>query len=355
MNLIFSFKGEKLYMNVHKQIVGTLDKCYALSTLPLGGETCLLVAAEKHDACLLLDGAGHILERVMDEPGGVMTMVPVPGRDGVFFTTHGFYSPNDAAQARLDCVEKTADGWRVTTVAQLPFVHRFDLLPVGDVTYVLACTLKSGHEYKDDWRSPGKLWTGVLGEDPAAPLALTEYRAGLGHNHGYTRYTDGQGKLSGIVSCDEGVFRVSPPDAPGAAWRMERLLDLPCSDAVLLDLDGDGRPELLTLSPFHGDSLAIWHLRGESYELVYEHPEKLPFLHAICAGEPCGRPAVFVGCRGGERRLLVFRWSAVAGYFCEELDRGAGAANCMLFERDGHPALLAANRECDEIAVYDLL
>ena len=251
-------------MHYKKTIVGRLEKCYALAPLSVGGSKLMLVAAEKHDACLLLDLDGKIVERVMDEPGGVMTMVAVPGRESAFYTTHCSYSPNDSAEARLDYVRKTGEGWLVSTVAELPFLHRFDLISAGPTTYILACTLKSEHEYKDDWRSPGKLWTGVLGPDPAAPLELAEFCGDLGHNHGYTRFEE-RGTISGIVSCDEGVFRIFPPPAPGEAWRKERLLQEPCSDAVMLDLDGDGLPELFTISPFHGDALSIWHLEDGLY------------------------------------------------------------------------------------------
>ena len=46
-------------------------------------------------------------------------------------------------------------GWKVTTVADLPYVHRFDILQRGGVTYLIACCIKSNYEYKDDWRFPG--------------------------------------------------------------------------------------------------------------------------------------------------------------------------------------------------------
>ena len=343
-------------MQYKKQILGELEKCYALSSVPVDGRPCLLVAAEKKNPCYRFDLDGTRLDTVWEEPGGVMTMVPVPGKEGVFLTTQKFYSPNDSAEAYLACCEKQSEGWRRTKIADLPFVHRFDLIPAGDVTYVLACTLKSGHEYKNDWRFPGKLLVGVLGEDPAAPLELTVLREGLGHNHGYTRF-EKDGILSGIVSCDEGVYRVAPPQRPGEDWSIEVLLEgVPCSDAVLLDLDGDGQEELFTISPFHGDTIRIWRRENGTFVRAYEYPEKLPFLHAIYGGVVYGRPTVYAGNREGERLLLGFWYDPSAGeYKYDEVDRGSGAANCMLFERDGHPALLASNRETDEMAVYDIL
>ncbi len=342
-------------MRYEKQILGELEKCYALSKVTVGAASHLLVAAEKKNPCYLFDLEGNRVETVWEGPGGVMTMVPVPDMDGVFLATHEFYSPNDSANACLVCAKRGGKGWKVTEIASLPFVHRFDILPRNGVNYVLACTLKSDHEYKNDWRFPGKLWVGILPEDPASPLELTVLREGLSHNHGYTRYEE-DGVLSGIVSCDQGVFRVTPPAMPGSAWSVETLLETPASDAVMIDMDWDGAPELLTVSPFHGDAVAIWHADASgAYREVYTYPEKLPFLHAIWGGEVYGRPTVYIGNREGDRLLLGFYYDAERGeYAFETVDAGRGAANCMLFERDGHPALLAANRETDEIAVYDI-
>ena len=343
-------------MRYVKQKIDELEKCYALSPLTVDGRPHLLVAAEKKNPCYLFDLDGNRKDVVWTEPGGIMTMVPVPGMDGTFLSTHEFYSPNDSANARLVCARRGERGWTVTDIAQLPFVHRFDIFSRGGVNYVLACTLKSDHEYKNDWRFPGKLWTGILPDDPAQPLELTVLREGLGHNHGYTRFEEG-GVVSGIISCDEGVFQVTPPASVGAPWQVEQLLAQPASDAVKMDLDGDGRPELFTISPFHGDTIAIWHLddNGE-YQAAYRYPQELPFLHAICGGTVYGRPTVYAGNREGDRLLLGFFFDKASGEYRYELvDQGCGPANCMLFERNGRPALLASNREVDEIAIYDIV
>lgn len=338
-----------------KQRLGELEKCYALSAVTVGEVPHLLVAAEKKDPCFLFDLDGNCIETVWTQPGGVMTMVPVPGKDGVFLATHKFYSPNDSAEAHLVCAVRGNNGWRVHKIAELPFVHRFDILERDGVQYILACTLKSGHEYKNDWRFSGKLWGAVLPEDPTMPLDLKELACGLSHNHGYTRYEE-NGLAYGIVSCEEGVFQVSPPDALGESWSMEKLLDVSASDAVKLDLDGDGRQELFVISPFHGDQLSIWHEEEKGrWREVYHHERALPFLHAITGGVVYGCPSVFVGNREGDQQLLRFWYDKSRGqYDFEVVDEKVGPANCMLFERNGHPALLVSNREINEIAVYDI-
>lgn len=345
---------EGVKMRYKKQVIDQIEKCYALTMIEKDGQPLLVVAGEKAAPCRLYELDGHCVDQVWDSPGGVMTMVPVPNGNGTFLSTQAFYSPDDSRNARLICARQRNGHWSLKRILDIPHIHRFDVIEKDGIQYVIACTLKSGHKYSGDWSAPGCIWTGILSDDPAAPLTLRLFRDGLTHNHGYTRAIKND-EFRCVISCDEGVFLVKPPSCPGKEWTVERLLDVPASDAILMDLDGDGEEELLTISPFHGDSLGIWHLADGSYQKVYEYPERLPFLHAITAGEIYGRPTVFIGHREGNRLLLGFYYDRAQNCYCSErIDENVGSANCMLFSRNGHPALLVTNREIDEVAIYDI-
>ncbi|MBQ9239360.1 MAG: hypothetical protein IJ191_08650, partial [Treponema sp.] len=269
-----------------------------------------------------------------------------------------FYSPNDSAAARIVYVRPAANGWQVQTVAPLPFVHRFDIISRGGVNYLIACTIKSDHHYKDDWSSPGKVYAAELPDDIARagavqPLHFTVVQDGLTKNHGYTRDMH-DGVPTAIISAENGVFRFTPPAHRGGTWSVEQLLDTPASDAILCDLDGDGKKELAVMAPFHGDSFAIYAPDGERYRQVYVHPEPMEFLHAIAAGPVCGKERVIIGHREGKRALMAFTFERGA-YRAEEIDRDCGPANVCVLRRDGVDVVVSAHRETNEIALYELL
>ena len=108
-------------MKVEKKVISNLSKCYAMSEVTVEGKHCFLVAAEKTDKCLLFAEDGTELETVWTEPGGVMTMTPVPGADGQFLATHKFYSPNDSKNAKIVIATRKGKGdWEIRTLCEAP-------------------------------------------------------------------------------------------------------------------------------------------------------------------------------------------------------------------------------------------
>ncbi len=349
-------------MQVEKKVLGTLSKCYSMAELDYRGRPCFLVAAEKNDPCYLFSREGERLATVWEEPGGVMTMVQVPGSDGQFLATHKFYSPNDSKEAKIVIATPRGDGWEIRTLCAAPFVHRFGILERNGVHYLLACCLKSGHEYKEDWRSPGACYGAVLPEDLSSfddshPLALTKLKDGMLKNHGYCKIRQ-NGHDAAVVGCEEGTFLFAPPDAPDGEWEIRQLCAVPSSDSVLLDFDGDGQLELGCISPFHGASLTIYHL-DECGNYVprwkLDRPETdTEMLHATWAGTLLGKPTWVVGWRKGTRETIAITWRDGA-YHTDTIDRDTGCANVMhLVDQEGRDTIVATNREIDEIAMYTI-
>lgn len=356
----WTIRRDETYMKVSKKVIGNLEKCYSVAPLHYAGKNHFLVAAEKVNKCLLFDIDGVEVDTVWSEPGGVMTMVQVPKTDGQFLATHKFYSPNDSGEAKIVIVTPVKKGeWQVRTLVDLPHVHRFDILERNGVRYLIACTLKSGHEFKEDWSMPGKVYGAVLPEnleafDDQNQLTLTVLQDNMLKNHGYYRVEDG-GVDTAVISCEGGIYQFAPPKEAGADWEITKLLDKAASDAVLVDLDGDGEKELAVLAPFHGEQICIYKRNNGVFEKAFELNRPVKFLHAVYGGMLCGKSAFVVGHRQGERDLLLFTWNSDKNdYEIEILDHDCGPANIMKYSVAGADIIIATNREIDEIAMYTL-
>ncbi|BCN29336.1 hypothetical protein [Anaeromicropila herbilytica] len=347
-------------MKIEKKVISNLSKCYSIAPLTYKGTEHILIAAEKVDRCLLFDLDGNLEDTVFSEPGGVMSMVQVPGSDGQFLATHKFYSPNDSKEAKIVIITPIDKGnWEVRTLVELPHVHRFDIVSRSGVNYLIACTLKSGHEYKDDWSNPGKVYAAVLPNDLSKfdeehQLQLTVIKDNMLKNHGYYRVNE-KGIDTSVVSADCGVFQFIPPNNQASDWEVKELLSTPASDAVLVDFDNDGEKELAVLSPFHGDQISIYKKKKGTYELEYQYEKKAEFTHAIYGGNLCGKPSLIVGHRQGERNLIVFTYNEnEKKYESQIIDKDCGPANVYRYVNEDKDILIATNREIDEVAMYIL-
>ena len=230
-------------MKIKKTVLAQLNKCYAIAPLYYQGKRQFVVAAEKADPCYLFDQDGTLQDTLWTKPGGVMTMVQVPGTDGQLLSTAKFYSPDESLEAKLVVVTpKSRGNWEMHTLTDIPHVHRFDILSRGGVNWLIVCTVKTGQDHPNgDFKYPGKVYTAILPEDLSVfdddhQLKLHLLKDGLHRNHGYTR-CDRNGVPASLVAADEGVWRLTPPETPDGAWKEELLLESPVSDAVLVDLD----------------------------------------------------------------------------------------------------------------------
>ncbi|MDK2809029.1 MAG: hypothetical protein PWP24_1766 [Clostridiales bacterium] len=346
-------------MRIEKKVIANLTKCYSIAPLTLHGEEHFLVAAEKTDECLLFDLDGNQTDVIWHEPGGTMSMVQVPGSDGQFLATQKFYSPNDSMEAKIVIVTPQTDGsWEIRTLVELPFVHRFDVVTCEGIHYLIACTIKSGHAYKEDWTSPGKIYVAKLPEDLGEyskehQLELSVLKEGLTRNHGYYKM-EINGIPTCIISAENGVFQLTPPHKEQTDWNIKELLNQPASDAVLVDFDQDGELELGVIAPFHGGNIMIFKETQGIYKKVYEYEKEALFSHAIYGGMLCGTPSLVIGHRQGERNLMVFTYDKEkADYTVTIIDRDCGPANVYHFVTAGVEKMVATNREIDEVALYE--
>lgn len=344
-------------MKITKKVLDKLTKCYCIANVTYNNEPHIVVAAEKQDQCYIYNYNFERKATIWDGPGGSMSIVPLENTNGSFLATQKFYSPNDSKEAKVVYVSGDENyNFKVRVIADVPFAHRFDVLKGQDGTkYFIVCALKSGHEYKDDWTSPGKTYFVELPENlDTCPVIKEEdctvLQENMLKNHGYYRIVE-DGLEKAIISCDSGIYLYTPPRNKGENWDIKCLVADSASDTTLIDLDGDGQKELIAFSPFHGHKLRVYKLIDGKYTLAKEFEEDIEFLHAIWGGEIKGEKVVVIGNRRDKMQTFILRYKD-NDYVYDIIDENVGAANVNYFVKDGVEHIIAANRETDEIALY---
>lgn len=345
-------------MKFSKKVISHIGHAYCIMPLTVDGKRHFAVASDKEYGCELFDIFGNRKGEIWSGPGGTMSMAALPNCEGQFLASQCTYSPDNGMDARISLVRREGYNWTVRKLNALPCVHRFDFFRSNAGCFFLACTLKEKYLEVGDWRFPGrahacKVDGRFLSGEVTEPLEMSVIMDGLMKNHGFTKNVK-DGIETAIVSCEGGVYRFTPPTISNPIWRIEKLLDLACSDALLVDLDGCGQEELLCLSPFHGDVLSVYKLIGGEYHLVWEYWKPFEFAHAITSANIAGRQCAVVGCRKAARELLVVTF-AEGRFRTICIDHDTGVMNAMYQRVDGKDVIVATNGEIDEIAYYEVL
>lgn len=338
-------------MKINKKVLGKLDGVYATCITELNDELHYIVASEENDRALAIN-ANSLQENIIwDSPGGTMNVVAVPGRKNEIIGTQKFLPIFDSAESRI--VHAKVDGdnnWTVEPIMEIPFLHRFDLMEVDGETYFIGASLCTSKKFQDDWSDPGKVFVGKLNEDISQPFELKTIYDGITKNHGF-HATVWKGRRAYLITGVEGIFVFYLPEDPLGDWEVEHLFTHEVSDCAVLDIDGDGRQEILTIEGFHGDKAKIYREEKDGWKVVYERD--LEFGHVVWSGSILGERSFIVGGRQGERELLIVNYRD--GKFLETLiDNTGGASNISVVNLEDKDIILAANRQVGEYAIYEI-
>ncbi len=340
-------------MRIEKRFLTEMNRCYSASSIVVDGQTRILLATEGEGPCLAWSGADYdSVDTVWDGPGGTMSMVPIPGSNGEFLAVQKFFKMFQWEEAKVVHVRPLATGgYAVRDILHLPYIHRFDLLTVGERHYFIGCTLATTKDSKEDWSNPGKIWVGEF--NSSGPLEVRVLKDDLSKNHGYSRLTR-SGPMTALVTCEQGAFEVTPPQSPGADWTVRQFMDWPISDISAIDIDGDGELEFATIEPFHGSYFRVYKQIGGKFQKVFEHPEVSEFYHVVVGATLAGVPVFIGGCRRGKQQLFYVHASRSAPLElrAEVIEEGVGPSNVYVLHETGRDIIVAANREKAEAALY---
>lgn len=329
-----------------------LYRAYAASVMEIDGKPAALIASEeKGYPCYMYSGnTFEKREIVWKNGGGCMSILPIPGIENQCLAIVDFYLKESPSNSKL--IWGTYDstrGWEFKDVLKLPYLHRFDIYKMQTKTYVVLATIADDKEYKDDWTRPGSIYYGELTDNPSEGVALTKLVGNMFRNHGYYRCEDTDG-IQGYFTSDEGILKVTPSETE--PWKLEWILDGQVGEVAVLDINGDGNKELITIEPFHGNAIHIYELNdSESYERVYTFDFQLDFAHTLVGATLRGIPSFVGGIRRVGCELFIVQYINDK-YHVEIVDSGAGPANLTVMYQKNREIIISANHTRNECAAY---
>lgn len=337
-------------MKIKKIRLDDLYRCYSTAAIPLDDQLHLFFASEEKDhPCFAYSGKDFQDKKVVwEKGGGTMSMIPIPLRKNQFLAVNDFYLKETPSKAHLSWVTyDKASGFTVKDILFLPYLHRFDLIESEGKVYFIGGTIAHTKKDKEDWSDPGKIYGGVLPEDLSQGFQLTVIKDGLSRNHGYSRSPEQNG---GYFTADQGIFKVTVPSA-SSNWKVEQIMDKAIGEIALIDIDNDGQDELMTIEPFHGDTIKIYKKTDKGYTDVYTYPHKIDFAHTLVGAKLRGVNTFVGGVRRENADLFIVQW--VNGQFVTTiLDQGVGPANLNVVNLKDHDLIHSSNHTMNEAAVY---
>jgi len=336
-----------------------MERPYSLCVLDRDGDGRPTFAAGSEaegGPLMVFSPPGYEPRVIADQPGGFVCLCPffVEARPAILAATQ-FFPGFNSAGARL-CVYPL-DGEAPFEIARAPYAHRIALCESGGQRCLLVSTLCTAKAFKEDWSQPGQVLMAPVPQDVRSAWALRPIVTGLTHNHGMDpARLSGERRDGYLLSADEGLFYLRVPDDPVQSWPVEKLAPGPHSDAVA-HTGPDGQTLLFTISPFHGNQLAMYEPANGAWRRRVI-ADDLDFGHIVWAGELGRQSMLIAGGRGGRKELRLYAITDLLAGRKDYaiLDEGVGAAQISVVNCAGDSAtLIVTAHGAGEVRLYDLV
>ena len=332
-----------------KKVILNIESVYTANAFQIGSEMFVAAGSETKPEVYLYNFDSGVSSLVTGCPGGVMSFIPVPGSPDLFFSIMGLFPPFIGGEAGVFMHRRLGEKWETKKVMDLPFAHRCEILHRNGKNYLFAASVSKHKENPSDWSKPGEMYLIRLEDDFSLPLKPEMIDNSLTRNHGMLRK-----KIDGVetlfISGAEGIFYFE--QLPGDKWVKKSLFEKEVSEFGFVDLDGDGREELVTIEPFHGETLNVYKRNGLNWELKFS--DSLSFGHGLSCGFFKNEPVIVVGNRRGSFTLDLFKVIDLThGTFSREvLEQDAGPTQTQVFSYGQTDYILSSNQKKSEVAVY---
>lgn len=336
-------------MKVEHKHLDEMYRAYAAATFPIDDEPAIFIASEEKDhPCYMYTGE-HFETRttVWESGGGCMSIIPIPSKKNEFLAIMDFYLKESPSSAKLVWGKYNNGKWSIKDVLYLPYLHRFDIYPINGINYFVGATIADSKEFKDDWSVGGSIYMGVIPDDPSQGIDIRKIKSGMFRNHGYYKRVE-KGVIKGYFASDEGVFELDPTQD----WSFTQIMNKAVGEIALHDINGDGKLEMITIEPFHGDTIKVYEMSGHDneYKEVYKVPFKLDFAHTLVGDELNGVSSFVGGIRRVDNQLFTIQYQD-GSYNLNIIDDG-GPSNIAVGHTADRDYIVAANHTRNEAAVY---
>jgi len=349
-------------VKITSHTLARLPRGYSIAVIPGAppGELPEFLAGSEGDHELLHFAPPEYRPRLVARaPGGFISILSMARNARRYAVAATLFKPGfdgAAGEIRIFPLDENAATPGIT-VAHLAYTHRITMFRHDGGDFLLASTLCAGKSHREDWSLPGGIHLAEVPADPRQPWALRQIVSGLSKNHGMDFAELGPERRPGwLLSAMEGLFFLPLPADPRGAWVREAIANTETSDASAYDWDGDGEPEVFSISPFHGEVLALHKRTRQGWRRSVIHDD-LAMGHIVWAGRFLGRAGLLAGSRRGRRELRLYRPAAdgTVDRAYEVIDEGIGSTQLGVVARGDRAAVLyVAAHGVDEIRRYDI-
>lgn len=332
-----------------KQLILNIKNVYTANAFQTANGFFIGAGSETEPDIQLYNLASGSAEAVADCPGGMMSFIPIPGQPDAYVSIMGLFPPFIGGEAGLYLHQKSASGWQTEKAMSFPFAHRCEIVSSGGEDFLVAAKVSSYKENPPDWSRPGELHVIALKNYAQTPWESQLIDAGITRNHGMIKaLVDGREIL--CVSGAEGVFGIEA--GKDGKWEVQKIFAREVSEVNFIDLDGDGNSELVTIEPFHGDTINVYKRSGSEWQLKFS--DSLSFGHGLGSGMFNGKPIIVVGNRSDSLALEAFTVIDLSkGRLNRIVIEGeTGPTQTQVFSFQGVDYILSANQKKHEVALY---
>lgn len=335
-------------MNIEKHKIVDLPMVYVTAELNLGGKRYLAAVSEAPgEHAYIIDPETKDYAELWQGETGVMNVIQIPGTDKLLTITR-FYPIFQSKEAAICLLEPTENGymspWKIREVLRLPFCHRIGIVQNDNGLFVIGCALCEDKAFQDDWSQPGAIWMAPIPENTDDEWQMTKVFGGLTKNHGL-HIEDGN---QVYICAENGVLHFDMAAYKAGETLMPTLVTAtPTSDISITHADGECLAGVI--EPFHGNTLALYALGKNRYELKGKWD--IDFGHVCWVGDVLGKTALIAGSRGGNKQLEVIY--AESGERVV-LGEGVGPTQVSVYREADCVKILAANHGAGEVSLYTL-